>query len=532
MDGEATEIRRVARRGVAGLAGAGMGAVAQFLLALVVTRVFDAATAGCFFALTTGCLMLAGILRLDAGNGLIYFLARPAPDRNRGIWSYLLAALLPVTLISLVIAVIAGFAGAPLLNAVADLTADAAGGANNRIHPESLATDSPSGGPGGGLGAAVRVLAVAFPAIVLAEVLVGASRGFGTMRPTVLLGGVAQPVAQLGLVAAVAAAVRSGAVEAGDVLPWLVAAWAAPYPPVLVAGAVWLARRVPREPYARGAGGEFWRHAAPRSLGAAVQHVFQRLDIVIVAVLAGPAQAAVYTAATRFKVLGQLAGQGLAQAAQPALVRALAAGDLAVARAVYQRTTGWLVLLTWPVWLGYAALAPVLLGVFGDGYGAGAGIAVVLAATMMFATACGMADVALVAAGRTTASLAGIVAATAVTVAVDLLLVPGHGALGAALGWSAGVVVKNVLPLVRIRRAYGLFPLGAHAVPGRSWPGSSWSMPQVWSRCARIARRAASTGPRAIASRSSRCSATSTSRSAYTRRSRTRPSRVSAASDE
>src|SRR5690606_38196080 len=135
-------------------------------------------------------------------------------------------------------------------------------------------------------------------------------------------------------------------------------AWALPYLPVLAAAAVWLGRRAPWEPYRLGTARAFWRHAAPRSLGSAVQHVFQRLDVVIAAALAGPVEAAVYTAATRVKVLGQLAGQGLAQAAQPTLVRALATGDLAVARAVYRRTTNVLVLLTWPAWLGYAAFAP------------------------------------------------------------------------------------------------------------------------------------------------------------------------------
>ncbi|GGM74177.1 hypothetical protein GCM10010106_20920 [Thermopolyspora flexuosa] len=529
MTGEVTEVRRIVRRvvrhGVAGLAGAGMGAAAQFLLVLAVTRAFDAATAGRFFALTTGCLMIAGIVRLDAGNGLLYFVARATADRKGGIWSYLMAAVPPVALISITVSLIVFFE-ADIFGGIAPDSANQA--ANGIIyHDNNAASPSPPGGPGDGVGAALRVLAAAFPVIVLAEVFVAATRGFGAMRPTVLLGGVVQPVAQLALVAAVAAWWHGGGAPGGPVLPWLAAAWALPYLPVLAVAAAWLGRRVRREPYLPGTAREFWRHTAPRSAGSAVQHVFQRLDVVVVAALAGPVEAAVYTAATRFKVLGQLAGQGLAQAAQPTLVRALATGDLAVARAVYRRTTNLLVALTWPVWLGYAALAPALLGVFGDRYAAGADVAVVLAATMMVAAACGMADVALVAAGRTAASLAGILAATAVTVAVDLALVPSLGAFGAALGWSAGVVVKNALPLAQIWRSYGLRPFGANLAGGQSR-----SMPQLWSRWARIARRAASAGPRAIASRRSRCSATSTSRSSYTRRSRTSPSRVSAASEE
>ncbi|MET9066560.1 lipopolysaccharide biosynthesis protein, partial [Streptosporangium sandarakinum] len=222
--------------------------------------------------------------------------------------------------------------------------------------------------------------------------------------------------------------------------------------------------RPPRGPRPPGAALDLWRDTWPRSAAAALQSVFQRLDVLVVAALAGPAEAAVYTAATRFKVVGQLAGQGLAQAVQPGLVRALAGSDLPRARALYQSATMWLVVPTWPIWLGYAAFAPWLLGVFGDGYASGVPVALVLAGTMMAATACGMADVALSAAGHTRSSLVNLMAAVATTVALDVLLVPSAGVLGAALGWSGGTLVKNLLPLWRIHRRYGLRPFGAHSV--------------------------------------------------------------------
>jgi O-antigen/teichoic acid export membrane protein len=408
----------LARSGGVGIAGAGVAAVSQFLVVFLVTRGVDARDAGVFFTTTATCLMVAGVLRLDAANGLIYFIVRTRGyDRDcmKGVSGYFRVALVPVVVLSLVAGGL-GFSRAP-------------------------------------------ALAVALPIIVCADIVVGASRGFGSMRPTALLGGLLQPVAQLVLVAAVALAANASpaGVSAAELLP---IAWALPYLPVLVVGAIWLARRVPRTAYLPGTARDFWRYTGPRSLAAALQAVFQRLDIVIVAMLAGPVEAAVYTAATRFKVVGQLAGQGLAQAVQPRLVRALADGDLERARRLYQTATAWLVILTWPIWLGYAAFAPWILRIFGAAYAGGAAVALVLAVTMMFATACGMVDVVLIAAGRTTSSLANIALATALTAVLDTLLVPAYGALGAALGWAAGVVVKNLLPLVQISRWYGLRPIG------------------------------------------------------------------------
>ncbi|MEV4248405.1 polysaccharide biosynthesis C-terminal domain-containing protein [Streptosporangium canum] len=413
-----------ARGGLAGLAGAATAAAAQFAVVVLVTREAGQEAAGTFFAATALCLMAAGILRMDAGNGLIYFIARSRPFGYRCTSGYVRAALVPVVTLSLVTGVVA-----------------------------LLSTPDPT----------VRVLAAALPVVVCADVVVAATRGFGAMRPTVLLDGVLQPVAQLVLVSAVVVA------GAGSV-PLLAAAWALPSLPVLLLSAIWLRRRLPYTPYLPGTAHDLWRYTWPRSMAAGIQAVFQRLDIVVVAMLAGPVEAAIYTAATRFKIVGQLANQGLTQAVQPRLVRALAAGDLPRARELYQSTTMWLVLLTWPIWLGYAVLAPWLLGLFGDGYASGVPVALVLAATMTLSTACGMVDVVLTSAGHTGSSLANLVAAITVTVALDALLVPACGASGAALGWAGGMLVKNLLPLWQIHRRYGLRPFGVHSLAAlKSW---------------------------------------------------------------
>ncbi|MCG5216874.1 oligosaccharide flippase family protein [Streptosporangium soli] len=415
----------LARGGLAGLLGAVTGAVAQFLLVLVVTRALPTAQAGAFFTVTALCLMAAGILRLDAGNGLVYVIARSHPHDHLGISGYIRAALIPVAAFSLL--------------------------ATAALHLQSHHIAAATGVPA----TWVQLLATALPLMACADALVTATRGFGAMGPTVILDGLFRPLAQLALVACLA-------VTADTLL--LPLAWALPYVPVLVLSALWLRRRVPRMPYLAGTGRDLWRYTAPRAVAGAIQAVFQRLDIVIVAVLAGPVEAAFYTAATRFKVVGQLAGQGIAQAAAPRLVRALTCGDLPAARELYQVTTLWLVALTWPIWVAYALLSPWLLKIFGAGYDRGAQVAVVLAATMMVASACGLVDAVLTAAGHTAASLANMMAAIAVTVAVDLVLVPVHGALGAALGWSAGVLTKNLLPLLRLHRTYGLRPFGRHSL--------------------------------------------------------------------
>ena len=116
---------------------------------------------------------------------------------------------------------------------------------------------------------------------------------------------------------------------------------------------------------------EFWAFTWPRAVNSLAALALQRLDILLVTVLAGPAAAAVYTAATRFLVVGQLVNASISTAAQPRLAEVLAVDDRASARSVYRSATAWIVLLTWPLYLVCAVFAESVLSIFGDGYDAG-----------------------------------------------------------------------------------------------------------------------------------------------------------------
>jgi O-antigen/teichoic acid export membrane protein len=240
--------------------------------------------------------------------------------------------------------------------------------------------------------------------------------------------------------------------------------WAGPYALSALAGLWWLARVLPsgRGP-ALAEAREFWAYTAPRALGSVAQVALQRLDIVLVAALAGPVQAAVYTAATRFVVLGQLAAQAIATGVQHRFGTLFAVGDRAAAGELYRTATGWLIALTWPVYLLLAVLAPYLLPVFGPGYGVGAPMLVILALAMLVATGTGMVDNVLNMAGRTTWTLANVVLALVVDVVLNVVLVPRIGALGAAIAWAVAIVLNNLLPLGQLAVSLRLHPFGAGA---------------------------------------------------------------------
>jgi O-antigen/teichoic acid export membrane protein len=63
-------------------------------------------------------------------------------------------------------------------------------------------------------------------------------------------------------------------------------------------------------------------------------------------------------------------------------------------------------------------------------------------------------------AGRTSWNLANVLVALAVTIGLDVLLIPRYGALGAAIGLACAITVNNVLPLIQVARAVRLHPFG------------------------------------------------------------------------
>ncbi len=127
---------------------------------------------------------------------------------------------------------------------------------------------------------------------------------------------------------------------------------------------------------------------------------------------------------------------------------------------LYRVSTAWLVLGTWPLYLLAALFAGPILEVVGSGYRRGEIAVVALALTMLVATACGMVDVVLTMAGRSTWSLANQLLALTVMCGLDFYLVPAHGVTGAAFGWAAAILVKNLVPLAQVGLTLGLNPMG------------------------------------------------------------------------
>ena len=439
-EGHRGHLARLARRGTASVLGAGASAVLGVLLVVVVTNGFSPAVAGTLFASTSVFLILESVAFLGTDTGLVRWLpVRIASGRAADLRRTLVVAVVPVAAVSVLLAV-GLWAAAPSLG------------------PRLAGSDAAST-----MTPMLRALAVVLPVAALHDLVMAGTRGVGSFRPTVLV----ENVGRVGLQTVGVAVVYA----AGGGPTWLAVAWALPYVPGLVVGTWWLRVLVRR----RSAAGdtpapwwplcrEFWSYTAPRAVARVTQTALKRSDIVLVAALASPADAALYTAATRFVALGQLFVQSVQQALAPQLSGLFARGETRAANAVFQAATRWSMTAAWPLYLLTAGFAPVLMLAFGEGYDAAADVVVVLSLTMLLATACGPVDAVLLMAGRSWLSLANSTVALVVNVGLNLVLIPAHGIRGAAAAWAVAIVVRNLLPLFQVRRHLAMWPMTATTV--------------------------------------------------------------------
>lgn len=440
----ARDARRLGRRASVGIVGAAVNGLFTFVLVIVVTRGLGVEGSGVFFVAVAVMTILAGVSGLGADTGMIFsvpnLLLRGA---HRSLPRQLVVALVPVAVLGVISGVAMWFVAEPLAQWI--------------------------GGPGADVSSAadcLRLLAVILPIVPIYELLLAATRAFDHITTSVVIDKIARPIVQP---AAVGIAIASGAS-----LPIVTLSFAAFYP-LGVLAAIWGVRDrlgrhsgvgddAPPEPVAALATA-FWVYTWPRSIARICQVAIQRVDVIIVAGVLSASEAGVYGAVSRLMMAGLFFNQAIQQATQPRLSFQLASGEREAARSTYQLSTTWLMMLAWPVYLTLIVFAPSILSLlFGPSFVAGAPALRVLSATMLIATACGLVDVVLLMSGRSRLSLVNLVTALVLNIALNLILVPRIGIVGAAWAWLAAILATNLLPLGQVWSTMRLQPVSRSAV--------------------------------------------------------------------
>jgi O-antigen/teichoic acid export membrane protein len=167
-----------------------------------------------------------------------------------------------------------------------------------------------------------------------------------------------------------------------------------------------------------------------------------RLDFAILGAMAGPAVLGSYAVASKYAELLRLPGTALTWVFYPRLAKLGQSEAAAIARRMVRPTLIGILLAAVPVAL---LTSPVMRLLYGAAFGPAVVPARVLLAGMLLAGASGVASAYLY--GRGTPGLNSIILGIGlvVTVVLDVLLIPAHGAMGAAIASTAAYLSTDAL---------------------------------------------------------------------------------------
>jgi O-antigen/teichoic acid export membrane protein len=422
-------VAATARGGWWGMAGSVANAVFSFLLVGLITRAVGAEGAGAVFTGVALFTILSNACKLGADTGLVRFVPRDlAVNDGRSVDALLRTAVLPAAVAGVLAAV-------PLVLSPAVATA---------LLPHLAREDAV---------ALVRLFGLFLPAATVGMVLLGATRGHGTVVPFVGVEQIGKPVLRV-LIAVPVAFCAPGVLS-------LASAWLLPALAGSVAAWVCLRRCRATRPAPSPAAGEsvpwrdFWGFAAPRAISSVFDIGAVWVGVILLSVLATPDEAGVYTAIGRVVTAGTLVQLAVRLAVAPELSRLLAVDRTDEAHDLHRVSTCWTVLFSWPLFGVVACFPGTVLSVFGPEFTDGALALLVLCAASMVNVAVGNAQTVLLMAGRSSWHLAVTAVAFTVQLTVGVLAVPVWGVLGAAVSWGAAIVVENLSAAVLIRLRLG-----------------------------------------------------------------------------
>lgn len=436
-DARGRDLSTLARGGALNVGGILVNAVTALAFTVIIARALGASRSGTFFVALAVFTVLESVSLFGAETGAMRMIARyQALGRVRDTRALFRAGLVPVIAFGTVLGA-ALFAVAP---DVARVITDE--------HRDEMATY-------------LRILAPAVPFAGGLSVALAASRGFGNMLPYVVIGRIGRPVLRIVLVvAAILVGTGADGLMVAAVAPVVVAyATALAWLRVIVVRAV---RRAPADAAPSASMPaivrEFWGFTIVRGFAALVGAAVMRIDVILLAALATSRDAGIYAAASRVVAAGTFAQGAVRIVIGPQITEMLAREEVERAREVYRVSSVWVTVVAFPLYVAIAASAPLVLGIFGEDFRAGAPALVIMTLAMLFNMATGAVTTILVVAGRTSWNLANTLVTAAVNVGLNVALIPAYGMLGAAIALASSTVVQNSLPLFQIWKDLDMHP--------------------------------------------------------------------------
>lgn len=428
------EHERLARSGVLGLAGTALSALSALFVAILVGNSFGPYGNGLFFQAVGLFTVASQVLRLGTNSSLVRAISEDTAFGREGrILREVMIAAVPVAVLSTITSIVVWATAEPLAEWLASPGAESE------------------------LVGFIRLMAPFIAVGPLLAVLQTATRMAIGVTAFTATHQVALPAFRLAAVGLAILGIGTTLSAFGgwlSVLPiWLLIAVAMLVRPLVADRRRGRARDDEKLAVAAR---RFWGFSSARALGGAVEVMLEWSDVLIVAALTTPVEAGIYAVVTRTVRAGQVVDQGVRIAVSPRISRHLALNETDAARALHTRVTRAMVLISWPFYLTLALMGPAVLSVFGPGLDGGAGALALLSVASMVASGAGMLQSILLQGGRSSWQAMNKTVVLALSIALNLLLVPVLGFQGAAITWAAVIALDVAIASWQVHRLMGV----------------------------------------------------------------------------
>lgn len=434
-----SQLSEVLRRGsLVGLIAQLLAAIFTFVFSVLIARLFHASGTGIFFEAIAIFAIASNIADIGADDGLIYLmpLLRRSGHLQR-LQNFLPKLLVIIFLFGSVFAS-ALFVWAPNIAQI--------------FSHHSQNSD---------LVLSLRILAPFVPLAALVDVLLAGSRGLGRFWPALFVTSLGVPLLRLALVVIFFAS--------GIGLVSVAIAWGVPVALgviVLVALLRSFLRSTakiakPIDELDKTLLSKFWRVSAPRGASSIFVLGLVWVDVLLVGAIDSVRTAGIYAIANRYLLILTMVIAAVGSAFASQISPLISDRRYKELGHLYQSATAWIMAAVWPIALLMALFSPVLMGIFGKGFGHGDSSLRVLAIMMMFVSATGNNTAVLVLSGKSGQSLLISIATLGINVALNLIWIPRIGILGAAYAWAVSLIFANIAVSYSLWHSYRLTPFSS-----------------------------------------------------------------------
>lgn len=446
--------RAVARSGGFSLLGSVTSAVMGLLLTVVIGRALGASGAGVLLQAIAAFTIALSIGKAGLDTTAVWLLPRVAVEDTRQLRPALVGLVTPALGLGVLVG-IALYLSAPFIDA-----------------------------QNGDLAESLQVMAWFLPFGTAMIVALSATRGLGGVRPFVLVNSIGVPTLRPLLVLI---ATWAGAGTLGATL-----AWVAPLPVAVAVATIVLLRNLSRHEAEGGTRGGYrperqlqrriWGYAAPRSISGVLEQAMMWIGVLLVGLLATPAAAGIFGVATRFVGAGLILSTAMRIVVAPLYSRALGLGHLEEAQSLYTTTTKWIVVISTPIYLLLAAFGGTVLGSLGREFASGATTLLILSTGLVVVLLGGNIHSMLLMSGHSGLAAINKLLALITNVAGVFVLVPPLGIEGAALAWSASMVLDAGLAAYQVHRLVGVRVVGSGVMLAAAIPMVTFGSTAVATR--------------------------------------------------